>query len=528
MVATFPSLRRGSAGAVGRMDRVLLRAGILATLALPATTLAARVTNPVLRDTTYAIAAEGDADTVFVRELEFQHPVTGADADSLTQSLIVGLDEVTMDVRGIMGSERGARRLLAYDLSTREVRWRLPSERVPILAGLGHALLWGDGRGEVVSLRDGARIQSLRGRIFARTDGVVLLVTDDRVQRLDLATGELAWSVQRRVGGAVADVAWRDTVGFLIADGLQRIELRGGASWSYAAPTRRADLYSVPGGGTVHVHSLYGGARAERLAARPVVAGTDVFFAADTTVVCLDATRGDLRWLSHLPRPRGFSIRSRALGTPEAPQFLGALLLRETSSFVAVASQGWASGPKSDWIADPPTLALLARADGRVIARIQVPGARILNDLWSDARGHFVVLPDRVLWLDDSLRVKSELVAPAEIQPLGGLIHAGDALVVTCRVGLAAIGDAPLRLLWTRRCGRLLALENGLDEFGSRWAVTTQGLQRLDDGAGQRPSTTFPFRSTWASFRWGGVVAGAGTILRLVTLPGSRPVPRID
>jgi outer membrane protein assembly factor BamB len=509
--------------------RFLAWVGIIATLAIPSTILAARAPNPVLRDTTYLLlATEGDADTVFVREFEFAHPVIGADADSLTQSLIVGLDAQTRDVRGITWLERGARRLLAYDLSARKITWESSGEGVPMATRSGHALLWEDDGGEIVSLHDGARVAALPGRSFARSDGTILSVTDDRVQRLDLATGEVVWSVRRRVRGIVGDIAWRDTVACLIADGLQCVELRGGASWSYASLTRRSDLYAAPGGGTVKVRSLYGGARAERLAARPISAGADVYFAADTSVVCLDAIRGDVRWLRHLPRQRGFSIRSRALGAPATPQFLGALLLRETGAVLAVASQGWASGPDSDWLADPPTLALLAKADGRVLARVQVPDARTLNDLWSDERGHFVVLPDRVLLLDDSLRVNAELAAPVESQPLGGLIHAGDALVVTCRGGLLAFGDSPLRVLWTRRCGRLLALENGFDEFGSRWALTTQGLQRLDEGAGRRPSTSFPFRSTWASFREGGVVAGAGTILRLVTLPEPRPVPHLD
>jgi hypothetical protein len=170
-------------------------------------------------------------------------------------------------------------------------------------------------------------------------------------------------------------------------------------------------------------------------------------------------------------------------------------------------------------LADPASIALLSKQDGQVLARVQVPGVQFLNDVWSTRYGHFLVASDRLMVMDDALNVRATFRAPSDLQPLGRFIEMGDRVVVTTGAGLAAFSADSLRLVWSHRCGRMLAAERELDWASARYMVTTQGLLRLDAGAGRRPTAYYPLRGLWAQFRASGVIMGAGAKLRLVILP---------
>jgi hypothetical protein len=264
------------------------------------------------------------------------------------------------------------------------------------------------------------------------------------------------------------------------------------------------------------------------LTAAPLIDGPDVYFAADTTVVRLKSGSGAVRWSRHLPRQRGFSLRQRALGTPSTPEFLGRLVLRDAGPNVAVASLGWALGPKYWLRADPPTVALLSKRDGRVLARVQVPGMTFLYDLHCTPVGCYLVAEDRVLLMDDSLRIRATFRASVEFQPLGRLIDARGAIVLTTSSGILALSPDSLNLVWSRRCGRTLAIDSDWSESNSRYMVTTQGLIRLDRGDELRPNAYYPLRGSWAELRDGWLLLGGGRRLSVVTLVERKPPPRFD
>jgi hypothetical protein len=245
----------------------------------------------------------------------------------------------------------------------------------------------------------------------------------------------------------------------------------------------------------------------------------DLYFAADTVVLRLDSRTGAVRWRRELHLQHGFSLKERALGMQWTPQFLGRLLIRDAGENIAVSSLGWASGAKFNWLADPPTFALLSKADGNVLGRVGVPGVKFLYDAQSTEFGHFLIANDRVLALDDQPSVRATYRAPMDLQPLGGFVELGSQVIVTTASGLAALSADSLKVQWVHRCGRLLAQEGALDWAGAHYIVTTQGLLRLDPGSGARPAAYYPLRGTWARFTSNGVILGAGQTLRLVVLP---------
>jgi hypothetical protein len=107
------------------------------------------------------------------------------------------------------------------------------------------------------------------------------------------------------------------------------------------------------------------------------------------------------------------------------------------------------------------------------------------------------------------------------------VIEVGDAIVITTGSGIASLSTDSLKVMWSRRCGRMLALE-AMTGFKTRYSVSTQGLILLDASAGLRPSAYYPLRGSWAEFKGGWLMVGAGTTLKLVTLVEHRPPLRVD
>ena len=483
----------------------------------------------VLQDTVYRSVSEFGPDTLLIRELVFGAPILTAQVNESNGDLVIALRDRVTSGRGLTEETRELAWLLGYDAQAHRVKWEKSSELLPITAQGNRVLLSKDRRRSSLSrIEDGQELVSIHGMPLVWSDRVALRVTEGEVYRWDLESGFDLWRTEREAQGPLDTVIRRDSVAYVVANGIQKIDLRDGTLWSYSAAASRKGLYSAGDGETVQIRSLYGGSEATSLIARPLIREPDIWFAADTTVVRLDSGTGAVRWSRNLTRPRGFSIKQRALGTGGAPQFLGRLLLRDAGQNLLVASVGWASGPKHGLVADPPTVALLAKSDGRVVARVQVPGVTFLNDARSTPFGHYVVSSDRVLALDDSLRVRASWEAPVAHQPLGQFIDVGDALVLTTGPGIAALSSDSLQIVWSRRCGRMLEIDRGADESGARYCVTTQGLIRLDRDAGLRPNAYYPLRSSWAELREGWLLMGAGTRLRIVTLLRRRPAAQVD
>jgi outer membrane protein assembly factor BamB len=485
----------------------------------------------VLQDTTYRSVSEFGSDTLLVREVTFERPIQSAQIDESDGILVAAMEETAQPERfsSTTTSDQPQARFVAYDLQAHRVKWEKVSPLLAMMTQGNRALLSErDQLADLISVEDGKKLADIHGMPIVWPDRVALRITDREVCRWDLESGLDLWRANRGTAGTFDSVIREDSVAYLIAEGIEKIDLEGGVLWSYAMRASRKDLYSDASGGTVHVRSLYGGSRATQLTAPPIIGDRDIYFAADTTVVRLDAASGEVRWKQNLSRTRNFSLMQRALGPPDAPEFLGRLVLRDAGRNILVASMGWASGPKYNLAADRPTVALLAKSDGHVVARVQIQGVRFLNDALSTPSGTYVVSSDRIVALDDSLDVRATLEAPVQIRPFGQFIEVGDAIVLTVGPGIAALSADTLGIVWSRRCGRVLAIEPDGFGPGDRYCVTTQGLVGLDTAAGLLPNSYYPLRSTWAEFHEGWVVMGAGRMVRVVTLLAHQPSHRVD
>jgi len=482
--------------------------------------LAAARNSVALQDTTYRLVSQFGPDTLLIREVAFDNPVLAAQIDESNGTLLVSVHSGAREKSpSIVEPDAQESRLVAYDLRAHRIVWDKSSALIPIAAQRNRAILCKDGQhGTIIRVDDGRDLTQIDGTAVTWPDGVALAITDNDLSRWDLATGASVWTADREIGGNLDRVIRRDSVAYVVADGIQKIDLRHGPLWSYRVQASRKDLYSDAAGQTVQVPGLHGGSRATNLIATPLILGDDVFFAADTTVMKLDADSGRIRWRQALPHPRTRSLAQRVFGTPGASEFLGRLVVRDAGRHLLVASVGWASGPKYNLVADPPTVALLSKEDGRVVARTQVPGVAFLNDVFSTPLGTYVVASDRVLALDDSLAVRATWLAPLNCRPLGQFLSAGDAIVLTTGPGIAALSPDSLRVDWSIRLGRMLALDADDEAAPARYCVSTQGIVRLDKGAGLRPDAYYPLRGSWAELRNGWLVMGAGTRVRIVTL----------
>ena len=514
---------------VAPMGQALRVAALLAAVVAAGSTEADPVRSPVLpwvptvapHDTVHRTVSEYGPDTLLVRELAFDGPVVSAQIDDSSGILLVAIaSNVVVDQRSLFGAGTGQARLLAYDLQNHQIVWSKASTLVPVRAQGKRAILRkGAGPSSLISVEDGHELAKIDGNPLIWPDSVALAVGEKELGRWDLETGEDLWRAHLEIGGNIDDVIRRDSVAYVVADGIEKFDLRDGRLWSYSAPASRKNLYADGFGQTVQIPGLYGGSRATSLVASPLILDDAIFFAADTTVIKLDPGTGRARWRRHLTRPRGFSLNQLAFGSPTTPEFLGRLVLRDANRNVLVASMGWASGPKYDLVADRPSVALLAKNDGDLVARAQVPGVTFLNDVVTTPFGTYVMSYDRVLVLDDALIVRATWVAPEDLRPLGQFISAGDdAVVLTTGSGLVALSSDSLLVAWSGRFGRMLAVSGDNVHAVARYCVTTQGIVRLDKRASLRPDEYYPVRGSLAELRNGWLLMRAGTKVRLVTI----------
>jgi hypothetical protein len=482
----------------------------------------------VIQDTTYRSVSQFGPDTLLIRELVFDGVVKAAQVDGSTGNLLISVRGVDLvPTTSIVNQGMAQDVLLAYDLEAHHALWEKASTLLPVSAAGQRAVMRRGNDYTMLRVADGRELGDVDGEPFLWTDRVALGITSHEIRRWDPESGRDMWRADREVGGSLDQVIRQDTVAYLVANGIQKVDLRTGPVWSYAAKASRKGLFSDGFGQTFQLQTLYGGSRATNLTAPPLIGDRDVFFAADTTVVKLDASSGAVRWTRKLTRPRGFSLKERALGTSGSTEFLGRLSLRDAGRNILVASLGWASGPKYSLVADPPSVALLDKRHGDLVARVQVPGVTFLNDVLSTPAGNFVVSFDRVVAFDDSLRVRATWMAPIDLRPLGFFVAWGDGITLTSGPGIVALSADSLGVLWSARLGRVLTIDHN---FGSpvRYCVTTQGLVRLGGTAGLQPNAYYPVRGTWAEIRDGWLLLGAGNRLRVATLLPRQPAPRLD
>jgi hypothetical protein len=118
-------------------------------------------------------------------------------------------------------------------------------------------------------------------------------------------------------------------------------------------------------------------------------------------------------------------------------------------------------------------------------------------------------------------------MAPFDLQPLGVFIAWGDGITLTSGPGIVALSADSLRVLWSARLGRMLAIDGSI-ESRVRYCETTQGLVRLDGGAGLQPNAYYSLRGAWAEIHDGWLIVGIGNRLRVATILPRQLTPRVD
>jgi hypothetical protein len=374
-----------------------------------------------------------------------------------------------------------------------------------------------------------------------RTGGWVISIGDHDVVARDIDTGGIVWHADR---GAVTGPPMlrvhrqRMLIG---AEGVQSIDLATGTGWS-PMPASRRDFFVVAGdNGVVNattIGSLLGGKQVRSMSSPPLVAGDRLYFAAETSVVCLELESGRCLWRRDLTRAHGFSFRERAVGLPPTSEFLGRLSVDDAGENVTVTSLGWAPGKNNDWRADPPTIAVIAKADGRVVRRVRVEGTPAVIDVRNTPHRHYVLGADRVIVMDDSLAVLRVLEPRADLFEPIQFFPCRDPILIA-RAGVAAIDPDSLGFAWHRKAGIRdtwsdsfepwiddpsdFQLVSVSDTTAYRWAASTSGLLRFDPREGCRPDASYPLTGlSSASIQNRTVLAIAGRMVTVLPLPERR------
>ena len=508
------------------LTRFVLGTGLpclLATFATPASAAPALVI-----DTTIAVVSSDGSDTLVARRLILPARVRAAAYDSAGRVLLISYEGERYPGSGITEETMGPPSLLAYDLGNRRVLWKRKDRALPYGVIRGRGVLVEKNDADVVDLADGKNLVHVNDDWYLdHADGLVVKATDRSITAYDVATGEIRWDADRQgVTGEARFLRPRDVL-LVAADGLQALRIATGEGWSYPLPASRARVFALAGEqGFVRVPTLgsllgLGGRQVESMNGLPVVEGGRVYFAAETTVVCLGLETGQLLWRRELRRDRRFSLMRRAMGLPSANEFLGNLLLRSSGGTLTVASLGWASGAKANWIADKPTIALLAKEDGHVIRRVRVEGVEYLIDVRSTPRGHFLLAPDRIVLMDDSLRVVHTFRSTASVS-LTSFFPCEDPIVVVAADGIEAFGPDSLRQIWQRKIGSVGAVWPGWGRPGAdgyRWTISTAGLNAFDLRGGCQAVRSYPLQGVASDIQDGAALVYSGRSLVLLPIP---------
>lgn len=274
-----------------------------------------------------------------------------------------------------------------FDPATGSLRWRVRLER-PLIAGVGS-----DGETAVVAARDGTVI-ALDGSGTVRWSApagaeivtvpsvglglAIVRTSDNRVSAFDLDSGKRRWSFDRQSPPLVL----RQTAGIAMDAANAYVGLPGGrlvALMLDSGALRWEAAVSMPRGAN-EIERIADVVGMPLLAARQICAVTF-----QGRIGCFEATSGRTLWARDLSSPSGFDMDTELVVAPDDAGRIHALSLQGASVWTQDALRGRAlAAPlltaRYIVLGDQSGLVhVLDRADGRLVARMQTDGSRIVS-----------------------------------------------------------------------------------------------------------------------------------------------------
>lgn len=277
--------------------------------------------------------------------------------------------------------------VVRLDPATGSLRWRVRLERA-LIAGVGS-----DGETAVVAGRDGTVIAldgagAVRWSVPAGAEIVtvpsvglglaIVRTSDNRVSAFDLDSGKRRWSFDRQSPPLVL----RQTAGIAMDAGSVYVGLPGGrlvALMLDSGALRWEAAVSMPRGAN-EIERIADVVGMPLLAARQICAVTF-----QGRISCFEAASGRTLWAHDLSSPSGFDMDGKLLVAPDDAGRIQALSLQGTSVWSQDALQGRTLAaplltPRYVVLGDQSGLVhVLDRADGRIVARVQTDGSRIVS-----------------------------------------------------------------------------------------------------------------------------------------------------
>ncbi len=274
-----------------------------------------------------------------------------------------------------------------FDPATGSLRWRVRLEH-PLIAGVGS-----DGETAVVAARDGTVI-ALDGSGTVRWSApagaeivtvpsvglglAIVRTSDNRVSAFDLDSGKRRWSFDRQSPPLVL----RQTAGIAMDAANAYVGLPGGrlvALMLDSGALRWEAAVSMPRGAN-EIERIADVVGMPLLAARQICAVTF-----QGRIGCFEATSGRTLWARDLSSPSGFDMDTELVVAPDDAGRIHALSLQGASVWTQDALRGRAlAAPlltaRYIVLGDQSGLVhVLDRADGRLVARMQTDGSRIVS-----------------------------------------------------------------------------------------------------------------------------------------------------
>lgn len=274
-----------------------------------------------------------------------------------------------------------------FDPATGSLRWRVRLER-PLIAGVGS-----DGETAVVAARDGTVI-ALDGSGAVRWSApagaeivtvpsvglglAIVRTSDNRVSAFDLDSGKRRWSFDRQSPPLVL----RQTAGIAMDAANAYVGLPGGrlvALMLDSGALRWEAAVSMPRGAN-EIERIADVVGMPLLAARQICAVTF-----QGRIGCFEATSGRTLWARDLSSPSGFDMDTELVVAPDDAGRIHALSPQGASVWTQDALQGRTlAAPlltaRHIVLGDQSGLVhVLDRADGRLVARMQTDGSRIVS-----------------------------------------------------------------------------------------------------------------------------------------------------
>ncbi len=473
------------------------------------------------------------------RQIRFDDLLSVADYDSTTHCLVVELrtriethsSSITDDQ-----SEDWYSRLIAWDVPNQRVAWTRERPRRLVTAVDGRVVLANAASSEILDGVTGRTIRTIPAPISAHADGRLLLSLDhDRIRRYDLRSGEERWDVAVDGLGSRARVFQLAGSPYVLGGGLTRIDSENGGGWHLAADLgRNRTLTNTVGNLIGYASVLLTRVAAGRgqpwrsdvreLYGLPREDGGELFFAADSEAMRIDAQTGSARWRRTIefdPRERE---RRRAMGLPVSTRRTpGQMCLRPGASDLGIVSMGYAVLNDRWALSDPPAITLLDRESGRWLRGARLDTTQIVTGYVRLAQGHYVACDGRrVTRFGEDLRSLASFTWPSGPVSLLGLLAADSCLLAVTSNELMELDPIALTARWA------VPLGPGISRSGAQhWYSGDRGLLRWDPADPGAPRRFFALRSAASRLRDGVVTTWLGDQATLVWLDEST-APDLD